>query len=248
MKLQRSLRGRRSRRRPDPGGGAAAGGWRSARKRMSDNQLGVGSGYRSGYASFMVGPNETALLPAPSDIIVGSLSQARKHKRRFDAVITLEDPACRPANRLRFTRRPSPAHLVLAFEDVDDDTLGVRVATHEQVAETIAFGRAHNAGSLLVHCFHGVGRSAAVALAIMADRLGPGAERKALEQLLAVRPQSTPNIVVVKLADDILARNGQLIATVAAWEAETPGLKEKRAMRLQMVKSSPELYTWLDRR
>ncbi|MGH7028272.1 tyrosine phosphatase family protein [Brevundimonas sp.] len=194
----------------------------------------------------MVGSDDTAVRPVPGGIVVGSLSQARKHKRRFDAVITLEDPACRPANRLRFTRRPSPAHLVLAFEDVDDDKIGVRVATREQVAETIAFTRAHQAGSLLVHCFHGVGRSAAVAFAIMADRLGPGAERQALEQLLAIRPQSTPNVVVVKLADDILARNGQLVAAVIAWEATTPGIKEKRAARLQMVHSNPELYTWLD--
>lgn len=196
----------------------------------------------------MVGPDDTAVRPAPGDVVVGSLSQARKHKRRFDAVITLEDPSCRPANRLRFTRRPSPAHLVLAFEDVDDDSLGVRVATREQVAETLAFARAHIAGSLLVHCFHGVGRSAAVALAIMADRLGPGAEREALEQLLTVRPQSTPNVVVVKLADDILTRNGQLIEAMKAWEATTPGLKEKRAARLQMVHSSPAQYTWLSRR
>ena len=196
----------------------------------------------------MVVPDDTAVCPVPGDVVVGSLSQARKHKRRFDAVITLEDPACRPANRLRFTRRPSPAHLILAFEDVDDDTLGVRVATREQVAETVAFARAHKAGSLRVHCFHGVGRSAAVALAIMADRLGPGAEREALEQLLAVRPQSTPNAVVVKLADEVLARNGQLIEAMKAWEAETPGLQEKRAARLKMVHSSPGLYTWLDRR
>ena len=186
-----------------------------------------------------------AVRPAPSDVVVGSLSQARKHKRRFDAVITLEDPACRPSNRLRFTRHPAPAHLVLAFEDVDDDTLGVRVATRDQVADALAFARVHATGSLLVHCFHGLGRSAATALAIFADRLGPGAERAALDQLLAIRSEATPNLVIVKLADDILGRRGDLIATVAAWEAATPGLTEKRKARLQMVRSSPQLYSWL---
>ena len=193
----------------------------------------------------MVGPDDAAVGPALGEVVVASLSQARKHKRRFDAVITLEDPACRPANRLRFTRRPSPPHLVLAFEDVDDDTLGVRVATREQVVEAVTFARGHSAGSLLVHCFHGVGRSAAVALAIMADRFGPGAEGEALERLLAIRPESTPNLVVVKHADDVLGRNGDLVGAVAAWEAATPGLKEKRVARLQMVTSSPALYTWL---
>lgn len=181
----------------------------------------------------------------PGDIVVASLSQARKHKRRFDAVLTLEDPSCRPANRLRFYRQPAPPHLVLAFEDVDDDSLGVRVATREQVADALAFARTHSTGSLLVHCFHGVGRSAAVALAIMADRMGRGAERDALDRLLELRAEATPNLVVVKLADELLGRNGDLIAAISAWEAATPGISEKRAARLQLVQSSPHLYSWL---
>jgi len=186
-----------------------------------------------------------AVHPSPGDVVVASLSQARKHKRRFDAVLTLEDPGCRSANQLRFTRHPSPPHLVLAFEDVDDDSLGVRVASRDQVVEALEFARRHALGSLLVHCFHGVGRSAAIALAIIADRLGPGADSAALNQLLMIRPSATPNLVVVKLADDILERQGGLIAAVAAWEMIAPGLKERREARLQMVKSSPQLYSWL---
>lgn len=177
--------------------------------------------------------------------MVAGLSQARKHKRRFDAVLTLEDPECRPANRLRFHRQPAPAHLVLAFEDVDDDTLGVRVATPDQVGEAIAFARVHVGGALLVHCFHGVGRSAAVALAILADRAGPGGELAALDRLLSIRPQATPNLVVVKLADEVLGRGGALVAAVSAWEDATPGLKEKRAMRLRLLFANPHLYSWL---
>ncbi|MDR7229995.1 putative protein tyrosine phosphatase [Caulobacter sp. BE264] len=185
------------------------------------------------------------LSPPPMGIVVAGLSQARRHKRRFDAVITLEDPGCRSANQLRFNRQPAPAHLILAFEDVDDDTLGVRVATREQVAEALTFAQEHAAGSLLVHCFHGVGRSAGIALAIMADRLGAGSEAEALEHLLAIRPIATPNLVVVKHADDILERRGGLISAVSAWEASAPGLKEKREARLHLVKSSPQLYSWL---
>ncbi|CAN5379081.1 hypothetical protein BH10PSE3_BH10PSE3_07500 [soil metagenome] len=202
-------------------------------------------GYRSFYASWTAYPVNEALGPAAGDIVVGSLSQARKHKRRFDAVITLEDPGCRSANKLRFNRHPSPAHLVLAFEDVDDDTLGVRVATQDQVAEALAFARAHSKGSLLVHCFHGVGRSAAIALAVMSDRLGPGNERAAIDRLLTIRPIATPNLVVVKLADNVLQRQGELVAAVAAWEAAAPGLKEKREARLRLVRTNPELYSWL---
>jgi len=132
----------------------------------------------------------------------------------------------------------------LAFEDVDDDTLGVRVATKQQVEEAISFARTHSDKSMLVHCFHGVGRSAAIALAVIADRLGPGFEREALDQLVTMRPEVTPNLVVVKLADEILQRQGDLIAAVQAWEVNAPGLKEKREARLHMVRNSPYSYSW----
>ena len=77
---------------------------------------------------------------------------------------TIEDSGRRPADGLRFWRSPAPAHLVLAFEDVDDDGLGIQVATREQVAQALAFAHDHRAGALLIHCLHGVGRSAAIAL------------------------------------------------------------------------------------
>lgn len=193
----------------------------------------------------MAGHQSIPIEPRPGDLTVAGLSQARKHKRRFDAVITLEDPDCRLANRLRFHRQPAPAHLVLAFEDVDDDTLGVRVATPDQIEEALAFARAQVDCALLVHCFHGVGRSTAVALAILADRAGPGGEQAALDHLLAIRPQATPNLVVVKLADEILRRGGALVAAVSMWEDAAPGLKERRATRLRWLLANPHLYSWL---
>lgn len=90
-----------------------------------------------------------------------------------------------------------------------------------------------------------MGRSAAIALAILVDRMGPGCERAALDELLAIRPTATPNLVVVKIADEILERQGGLVTAVAEWEAVTPGLAEKRKARRQLVESNPELYSWL---
>lgn len=181
-------------------------------------------------------------LPAPGGVSVGSLPQAKRHMRRFDAVITIEEPGARPNLRLRFAPDPGREHLVLQFEDVDTDSLGIRVATLEDVERAVVFARSWTDRSLLVHCFHGVGRSAGIALAILADRLGPGNETQALEQLLAVRPEVTPNLVVVALADELLQRSGGLVATVAEWEATAPGLAEARATRLHFATSRPELY------
>lgn len=176
-------------------------------------------------------------------VMVASLSQAQRLKRRFDAVISLEDPDCRPSPRLRFNQRPAPAHLVLAFEDVDDDALGVRVATRDQVEQAILFARTHSHGSLLVHCLRGLGRSTAIALGIISDRFGPFAEANALQSLLELRPGAIPNLVVVKLADEVLGRQGRLIDAVALWEAATPGLQEAREARMHSVRSSPQLYS-----
>jgi predicted protein tyrosine phosphatase len=183
----------------------------------------------------------------PGVIVVASLRQAWRHKRKFDAVLTLEDPVCRSADQLRFHQTPKPPHLVLAFEDVDDDSLGVQVASHEQVDQALAFARANVGGSLLIHCRHGVGRSAAMALAVFADRLGAHQEDAALNGLLAIRPQATPNLVVVKLADAVLERGGRLVAAVQAWEAASPHMVEVRAMRRAFLAANPHLYSWRTR-
>jgi predicted protein tyrosine phosphatase len=180
--------------------------------------------------------------PEPGSLAVSSLAQARKLKRRYDAVITLEDPGCRLPDRLRFSAQPMPAHLVLQFEDVDDDSLGIRVATRQQVIDALAFAEAHEAGSLLVHCYHGVGRSAGIALAILASRLGAGSEEKALADLLDIRPEATPNLVVMKLADGILARNGALVSAVADWQQRTPRVLQARRDRAAFVRRAAHLY------
>lgn len=182
------------------------------------------------------------LEPRPGHLSVGTLSQAKKHKRKFDAVLTLEDPNCRPGDRLRFTSKPQPPHLVLTFEDTDSEEFGYATATQEQVQQALAFARTHAEGALLVHCFHGVGRSAAVALAILADRLGPGKEAVAVEELFTLRPPATPNLVVVAHADNLLCRHGALTSALAAFEAAMPSKLKARALRHKYAAQNPQLY------
>ena len=180
--------------------------------------------------------------PEPGGVAIGGLAQARKHKRRYDAVITLEDPGCRRPLQLRFHGRPHPPHLVLDFEDVDRDDGCIRVASRDQVARGIAFAGEHRAGSLLVHCYHGVGRSAAVALAVLADRLGPGREGKAMDRLLTIRPEAMPNLVVVDHADAVLDRGGGLLRAVTEREGQTPEAVRMRETRRSFAERHPELY------
>lgn len=97
--------------------------------------------------------------PLPGTVAVGGFAQANRHRRRWDAILTCEDPG--EPHRLRVNDRPQ---LVLAFEDCDDASLGYAVATLSQVDQALCFMRENRHGSLLVHCMHGVGRSAALVL------------------------------------------------------------------------------------
>jgi predicted protein tyrosine phosphatase len=186
--------------------------------------------------------NQPMPAAAPGGIVVASLAQARRHKRRFDAVMTLEDPKARSGDRLRFTNHPAPAHLVLAFEDCDSESFGYATMEPRQVDEVLVFGRLHADRSLLVHCFHGVGRSAACALAILADRAGPGKEAACVIELFAIRPEATPNLIAVALADAALDRNGALVEALARHEAGDPSFAIRRARRMRFAAENPSLY------
>lgn len=180
--------------------------------------------------------------PAPGSLSVGGLTQATKYKRKFDAIISLQDPKARTNEKLVFDRGPIPPRLVVPCEDFDLDDRGVIVATEDQVAEVIEFGRAHAAGSLLIHCMHGIGRSAAAALAILADRMGRGEEAAAYAHLNAMRPECCPNLVMVAIADRLLGRDGALIAAVRDAEATMPAKLRRRENRLAYYDDNKELY------
>ncbi|MBP0447808.1 hypothetical protein J8J14_23985 [Roseomonas sp. SSH11] len=87
--------------------------------------------------------------------------------------------------------------------------------TREQVQDAIAFGRECRAAGVeevAVHCLHGKSRSTAIALALMADALGRGGEGAAVEALLArdLTGKASPNVGVVRVADEILGRGHAL--------------------------------------
>jgi len=174
-------------------------------------------------------------------IKVASLSTARGTKRKFDAVVTIEDPGLR--NGLRFHRLPHPDHLVLRFEDVDDWSCDIAMAHRLHVDAALRLARAHEGGSILVHCKAGVARSSAMALALIADRMGPGREMEAVLELLAVRPVAVPNLVVLDLADEALGRNGALKAAWMKVERASFRYAEHRRLKREMLARNPAMYS-----
>lgn len=146
-------------------------------------------------------------------ITVLSMKAALERHPEFDAVLSIEN-ADDNLSVLRISDgRPQ---LVLAFNDIDFDDGSSLVATREHVRDAIDFGRRvlREHKSPLIHCHAGRCRSPAIALAIIADHLGLGREKEAVDQMLDIAPRAAPNLLVLKLTDEILERGGRL---EAAW-------------------------------
>jgi predicted protein tyrosine phosphatase len=144
--------------------------------------------------------------------------------------------ASRPqAQRLLISRAfRSPIHHIISIGAPGDPTPagfelcanGIRLEFHDDVGEigpqrwhveqVIDFGRQveHEGGRLLVHCEAGISRSSAAALTIFATWLGAGKEQEAVDKTYAAQPHAWPNSQLVEYADDLLERNGALIAIV----------------------------------
>lgn len=152
-------------------------------------------------------------------ICIAGLTWAQRHKREFDAVLTIEDPGSKRKS-LRFHRTPHPDHLILRFYDLDYPIPDpyhrpwMRLATREDVVAALAF--AQNRTRLLIHCRAGVSRSTAIALAILTDRLQD--PRAALAAVIELRAIAVPNRHITALADDVLGCAGKLLETLDQWD------------------------------
>ena len=146
-------------------------------------------------------------------IAVKSLKAAREGWVGFDGVITIEDVKFQDGLRIQSERT---RQAVFQFDDTD--RIGGRATAPgvAQIKSILEIGRQYRGKRLLVHCLQGQSRSAGAALAILADRLGAGLEKQAVEQLLQICPVAVCNRVVLEHADNLLGRNG---AISAAWQA-----------------------------
>ena len=118
------------------------------------------------------------------------------------------------------------APTIIACADVEQETCP-NASTFQHIERILTFGRKYHGSRILVHCSQGMGRAPASALAIVADRLGPGREEEALEAVLKLRPCAMFNQHIVALADMTLDRRGTL-AKAVKWH---PLLRARRWAR-----------------
>jgi len=100
--------------------------------------------------------------------------------------------------------------LFLNMDDVIDADVPL-APQKEQVAQILEWGRSLPADAkVLVHCFAGVSRSTASALALKVQELGVDKLDECIEWLVNHRPIACPNPVITKHADELLCANGLL--------------------------------------
>ena len=143
---------------------------------------------------------------------LNSLSTVTAKLPPYD-LLTLLSPDYPPAD---FSAFACERHLRLAFHDIVEPVPGLVAPDREMMQAVLAFGRdTQQQRPLLIHCWAGISRSSAAAFAMACER-NPGFERDIAGELRRRSPSATPNRLMVRLADDLLERNGRMVEAIDA--------------------------------
>jgi predicted protein tyrosine phosphatase len=159
----------------------------------------------------------TLNLQAETGLLVTSLQTAEAliGPHALSGVISLQKAAS-SQRTIQIPKNISLPHLVLESEALF--TQQSVETTQGILEEAVQFARQHQslAAPLLVHCYTGMRRSSTVALAILADRMGPGYENEAIATWYIQELGNTacPKVNIAAV-DTYLERDGTLLK---AWQ------------------------------
>ena len=150
----------------------------------------------------------TSIFP----IHVSSLEQVRElDVSTYDGIITIEDTTIKEPFRVQ---TDEPKQLILRFDDINHPMDDYVIPQMSHIKRALDFVDKIEDGSLLIHCRAGISRSSAIALAVIAKRLGSGKEEEAVNTLEHINPNCRPNRSIVEMTDELLERNGKLYKEV----------------------------------
>jgi predicted protein tyrosine phosphatase len=140
--------------------------------------------------------------------------------RHIVTLLGVDDPVPRPA-----TVAPED-HLRLHMHDITTYTDGMTMPQIEHVQRLIAFVRRWNRETpIVIHCYAGISRSTAAAFTT-ACALNPQRDERVIAQALRrASPTALPNSRIVRLADELLGRDGRMIAAVEAIRPHVPAVE-----------------------
>lgn len=108
-------------------------------------------------------------------------------------------------------------HLTLFMSDIAQPMDGHVLPAQEHVENFLSFVRGwEREAPMVIHCWAGISRSTASAY-VAACALAPAAdEAEIAARLRAASPSATPNRRIVAVADEILGREGRMVAAIDA--------------------------------
>jgi predicted protein tyrosine phosphatase len=118
-----------------------------------------------------------------------------------------------------FTAFAPHRRLTLRFHDIIEPLPDRLAPGRADVERLLSFGRELTAtpdSHLLIHCQAGVSRSTAAAALILAQARPDRPARDVLDAVAQLRPRAWPNLRMLEFGDDLLGRNGEIVAAVAA--------------------------------
>jgi predicted protein tyrosine phosphatase len=131
----------------------------------------------------------------------------------------------------------TPAHrLSLRFHDAIDPKPGEVLVERDHVRQVLDFGRdlpTEPGGHLLVHCHAGISRSTAFTILMLAQALPDQSAAAIVADIARIRPRAWPNLRIAELGDELLGREGTLVAAVRARHAEV-ARREPRFVKLMI--------------
>jgi predicted protein tyrosine phosphatase len=141
---------------------------------------------------------------------LSALNTVTARLQNYD-LLTLLSPDYPPVDWSAFA---CERHVRLAFHDIVEPMPGLTLPDRGMMQAVLDFGRhSEPQRPLLIHCWAGISRSSAAAFAIACDR-NPGFERDIANELRRRAPFVTPNRLMVRLADEMLARDGRMVEAV----------------------------------
>jgi predicted protein tyrosine phosphatase len=124
-------------------------------------------------------------------------------------------------------------HLWIRVHDICEPAEGAIAPALNHIEDLLGFSRTWTREApFLVHCWAGVSRSTAAAYIILCDIRGPGHEHAIARELREFAPHAQPNRLMIRHADQLLGREGRMIAAVETmgearqvWETELVEMK-----------------------
>jgi predicted protein tyrosine phosphatase len=162
-------------------------------------------------------PTETTKVPrimSPQAIFVAPLSlvQTTVAEANVSHLVTLingETPITTPPSIV------PDRHLRLAMNDICEPQPGLVLPCEDHVSNLVRFAREWDRQApLLIHCWAGISRSTAAAFISLCALNPAGSELELARALRRASPTAYPNRLLVALGDEILSRDGRMIAAV----------------------------------